>query len=68
MLGCNITGFKIPTCKRHPVGYLQGWPRICTNDDLEQIQPEQDSNPQLLDRESDTLTTRPGCLPLGVKG
>ena len=34
----NITGFKIPTGRRQPVGYLQVWPRIWTQNNREQIQ------------------------------
>ena len=33
----NIRLLKIPTGRRHPVGYLQAWPRIWTREDREQI-------------------------------
>ena len=36
----NITGFKTPTGRRQPVGYLQAWPRIWTLDYREQIYQE----------------------------
>ena len=34
----NITGFKTPTGRKQPVGYLQEWLRIWARDDREQIQ------------------------------
>ena len=34
----KVTGLKTPTSRRHPVSYLQAWPRISTLDDREQIQ------------------------------
>ena len=33
-----MTGFKSPTDRRQPVGYLQEWLKIWTRDDWEQIQ------------------------------
>ena len=51
--------------KTVPVGYLQAWPRIWTQDDREQIQQVaragRESNPGPLDCESVTPTTRPRC-------
>ena len=58
----KITGLKTPTGRRHPVGYLQAWPRISTRDDREQIQL---ASGQSVTRTRDRGTASPTRWPLG---